>query len=129
MNNLYIIISTSLTALGLLISTITFISKATKNAKGKKKVEQLIAIGDAVVPYIQKAEEYIHFTGAEKKEYVLTKANQFAIDNKIPFNTENVSNKVEELVALTKAVNCKGLSNSNNNINNINNNSNIWGGY
>ena len=41
----------------------------------------------------------------EKKEYVMTKANQFALDNGIKFNEEFISNKIEDLLSLTNQVN------------------------
>jgi len=105
MQHLYIILSTSATTLGLLITTATFLSKAVKNGKAKRAAERILLVTESLMPYIQRAEEFINFSGKEKKEYVLTKANQFAIERKIPFNFEAVSNKIEELVALTKNVN------------------------
>ena len=57
------------------------------------------------LPYIQQAESFVHYSGAEKKEYVMTKANQYAIDNGIEFDQDMVSKKIEELVTLTKEVN------------------------
>lgn len=54
---------------------------------------------------ITTAETMKNFTGEEKKEYVITKANQFAISKGIKFDTEKVSNLIEELVTLTKQVN------------------------
>ena len=37
----------------------------------------------------------------------MTKANQFAIDNKFKFDAEAVGQKVEELVSMTKQVNMR----------------------
>ena len=45
--------------------------------------------------------------GEEKKEYVMTKANRYAIENGIAFDETAVSDKVEELIALSKEVNAK----------------------
>ena len=105
MENLQIILSIAGTAVGLLITTITFFAKFITNAKAKKLAENIIKIGDAMVPYIEQAEAFAHYDGVEKKEYVMTKANQFAIENGIAFNTVDVSKKIEELVTLTKQVN------------------------
>ena len=107
MENLEIIISVAGAALGLLVTTVTFLSKFIKNAKGKKVAENIIKIGNAMIPYIQEAETFLNYSGEEKKQYVMTKANQFAIDNNIPFDAEAVSDKIEELIGLTKQVNVK----------------------
>ena len=103
--NLEIILSIAGTALGLLITTVTFLSKFLKSAKAKKIAENVIKISEAMIPYIEQAETFVNYSGAEKKEYVLTKANRFAIDNGIKFDAEAVSEKIEELVELTKKVN------------------------
>lgn len=105
MENLEIIISIASAALGLLITTITFISKFVTNAKAKKAMENIVKIGNAVIPYIEEAETFVHYSGAEKKQFVMTKANKFAIENNIKFDEQAVSEKIEELVALTKQVN------------------------
>ena len=105
MKNIEIIISISGTALGFLITALTFIAKFIKSAKAKKAAENLIKIGSAVIPYIEQAEKYANYSGTEKKEYVLTKANQFAINQGIAFDAVSVGNKIEELVRLTKQVN------------------------
>ena len=110
MNNLHLIISTSATALGLAITTATFLAKALKSAKAKKRAERLLMVSDALLPYIEKAEGFVNFSGEEKREYVLTKANQFFIDKGIKFDEVLCSQKIEELVGLTRVVNCnKGI--------------------
>lgn len=60
---------------------------------------------DFIRTCIQDAEKMTHFTGAEKKEYVITKANQFAIEKGIKFDAQKVGELIEELVKLTKKVN------------------------
>ena len=105
MKELEIIISLAGTAIGLLVTAATFLVKFIKNAKAKRIAEQTIKIGNAVLPYIKQAEGFTHYNGAEKKEYVLTKANQFAIEQGIAFDAALVGGKIEELVKLTKEVN------------------------
>ena len=107
MENLEIILSAAGTALGLFVTTVTFLAKFIKNAKGKKVAENIVKIGNAMIPYIQEAETFLNYSGEEKKQYVMTKANQFAIDNNIPFDAEAVSDKIEELIGLTNQVNVK----------------------
>lgn len=105
MENLEIILSVAGTALGLLVTTVTFLSQFIKNAKAKKAAENVVKICNVVIPYIQEAEAFVNYSGEEKKQYVMTKANRFAIENKIPFDEAAVSERVEEMVALTKQVN------------------------
>lgn len=105
MENLQTVFSLITTALGLFVTTLTFLIKFIKNAKARRLAEQMISIANAVVPYIEQAELFTHYTGAEKKEFVITKANQFAIENGIEFDAEKVSEKIEELIKLTKSVN------------------------
>ena len=59
------------------------------------------------MPFIREAEKFTAYSGAEKKAFVMTKANQFALKNNLAFYEEQVSEKVEELVTLTKQVNIK----------------------
>ncbi len=105
MEKLEIILSLAGTAIGFLATAVTFILKFIKNEKARKAAEQTIQIGNAVLPYIKQAETFAHYSGAEKKEFVMTKANQFAIARKIAFHPEAVGEKIEELVKLTKEVN------------------------
>ena len=107
MENLSLILSTIATAVGFLVTTLTFLLKFIKNAKAKKIAENVITIGNAIIPYIEQAESFINYSGAEKKEFVMTKANQFAINNGIEFNAGLVSAKIEELVKLSKEVNSR----------------------
>jgi len=107
MENLSLILSTIATAVGFLVTTLTFLLKFIKNAKAKKIAENVITIGNAIIPYIEQAESFINYSGAEKKEFVMTKANQFAINNGIDFDAGLVSAKIEELVKLSKEVNSR----------------------
>jgi len=105
MEKLEVILSLAGTALGFLVTAATFIAKFTKSAKAKRIAEQTIKIGDAVLPYIKQAESFLHYSGPEKKEFVMTKANQYAIEQGISFNAMLAGEKIEELVKLTKEVN------------------------
>lgn len=89
----------SIVAILVAIATaITSVVVAIKNKQWNK-------LKDFVQDCIKTAETLSHYTGAEKKEYVMTKANQFAITKSIKFNADKVSSLVEDLVALTKQVN------------------------
>ena len=105
MKNLEVILSISATCVGLLVTLATVVLKFVKSAKARRIAEGVIKVGNAVLPYVNLAETFVNYSGQEKKEYVLTKANQFAIENGIEFDGEQVSARVEELVSLTKTVN------------------------
>lgn len=107
MENTEIIISIASTALGLLITTITFLGKFVTNAKAKKTMEDIVKIGNAMIPYIEEAETFAHYSGAEKKAYVMTKIRQYALGSDIKIDEEQVSKAVEELVELSKEVNAR----------------------
>ena len=113
MENLELILSLAGTGVGLLITLLTFIVKYCRSSKARKMAEQAIEVANAVLPYIEQAEKFVNFSGEEKKEYVMTKANQYAIQNNIKFDSAAVSQKVEELITLTKQVNVKSRHNCN----------------
>ena len=106
MENLEIYLSLGGTIIGLIITVLTFFIKSGKNARARRSAEQAICLGNAILPLILEVEKFSAFSGVEKKAYVMTHAQQFALDNKIAFIKENVEAKIEELVALTRQVNC-----------------------
>lgn len=91
--------------LGIFVTAATFLIPYIKNAKAKKILETAVKVAEAVQPYIIEAEKFANYSGEEKKAYVMTKANQYAIEHKLNFNAEEVSKQVESLVNLTKQVN------------------------
>lgn len=105
MENIELIFSLIGTCIGLIITLATIIGKYVSNKKTKRLAEQTIEICNAILPYIEQAESYIAYSGQEKKEYVMTKANQYAIEKGIAFDESAISEKVEELLELTKTVN------------------------
>ncbi len=91
--------------LGLLATFTGFLIPLVKNVKAKNKLVAINKLTSTLQTLIIEAEEFTNFTGTEKKEYVMTKANRYAIKNRIPFDEQLVSDKVEDLVALSKEVN------------------------
>lgn len=83
-----------------LISLGSTIVLAIKNKQWKK-------ICDFIKDGVKEAEKFTHYTGEEKKAYVMTLANQYAIKKGIKFNTTKVSNFIEEVVKLSKEVNAR----------------------
>jgi hypothetical protein len=105
MENLEIIISLAGTAISLFIASVTFIVKLIQGYIAKKKLKNNYVLLDAIAPLMEIAEEFTNYSGEEKKEYVMTKANQFAIENGIEFDQKAVSEKIEEMIKLSKTVN------------------------
>ena len=106
MENLEIILSLAGTVLGLVVTALTFIVKSVRNAKAKKLAEQTIKISNELSVYICEAEKKA-FTGTNKKAFVMAKIYKFAEANHFAFDKEQISEKVEELITLTKKVNRK----------------------
>jgi hypothetical protein len=124
MKELEIYLSLSITILGLLISTVTFLSKFIKSAKAKKYALGIIKISEEVIPFIKEAEKFIHYSGVEKKAYVMMKAIQVVINNKLKLSEALLSDTIDELVDFTKHVNNKNINNSPNQLENNKNYSN-----
>lgn len=93
--------------LSLITSCVVFIVKMIQAIKTRKEQKDQIDLLDAVAPIMEIAETFSHYTGEEKKEYVLTKINQFAVENNIDFDKDVVISKIEELITLSKKVNSK----------------------
>lgn len=100
------------TALGIIITVLGFSIRLIKNEKARKIAEKAKKIADDALKMtnflkngIVEAEKFTHYTGEEKKNYVLTITNQFAIQNNIDFDKEEVGKQIDELVALTRQVN------------------------
>lgn len=93
------------TALPLLAALLTFLIKFVKNEKAKKFLVETLKITTILQPLIVKAEEFIDYTGAEKKEFVLNNLTKFAAENNIAIDVERVSMLIDELVKTTKKVN------------------------
>lgn len=103
--NLKEIISLIVAIITLSSFLITFIAKNSKNIKVRRFAENLNVITKEVNKYVILAEDFINYTGKDKKEWVITKVNQFAIENGINFDVEVVGDLIEQAVALSKRVN------------------------
>ena len=107
MENLEIILSLAGTALSLFVASIIFISKMINGMVSKKRLRNSYILLDAVAPLMEIAETFDSYSGEEKKEYVLTKVNQFAIENNIKFDAKQIAAEIERLINLSKQVNSK----------------------
>ena len=105
MQNLEFIISLAATAICFLATAITFITRFVKAIKEKRTAQSTLRLCNALAPLITEAEKFTNYNGQEKKEFVLTRANQFALQNRIKFDTTWTSQKIDEIVHLTRQVN------------------------
>ena len=105
MENIQLILSLAGTALSLLVACVTFVIKLAGSIRRRVREEGATALMNAVAPIVEIAEGFGNYGGAEKKEYVLTKVNQYAIENSIEFDAQSVSDKIEQLVELSRQVN------------------------
>lgn len=105
MEHLEWILSIAGTVLSLVILCVSFLIKLLQSIRARKREQGQTTLLDAVAPIVEIAEAFEGYSGEEKKEYVITKVNQFAIENGIEFNLEVVSKKIEELIELSKKVN------------------------
>jgi hypothetical protein len=109
-----VIFSMVCTGLGFIITILTFIIKLSKNTKVRQNAEKLLLVTNQISTFVREAEAFVNYTGVEKKNYVLTKMNQFSIDNNIKYDQEYVSNKIEDIIDTTKIVNNSANSKSQN---------------
>ena len=105
MENIQLILSLAGTTLSLLVACVTFVIKLAGSIRRRVREEGAAVLMNAVAPIVEIAEGFRNYSGAEKKEYVLTKVNQFAIENSIEFDAQSVSDKIEQLVELSRQVN------------------------
>ncbi len=108
--NAHLYLSILAPMLTLFCTTVVFLQKFVKNKKLKRVLEKTEQITREIIPCITEAEKFVNYSGSEKKEYVMTKINQYALENHIKFNQEEISKRIEELVSLTKEVNVKDIS-------------------
>lgn len=107
MNSAEVILSLAGTAASLLITCVIFVIKLAKAVKDKRNIVNRTVLDEAVAPLIEVAEKFCNYSGEEKKQFVLTKINQFAIENNLKFDVDEMSRKIERLIELSRQVNEK----------------------
>jgi len=100
-------LSSLVAIIGLIGTTVTFLLKFVRNAKAKKALEKVKSITEIVTPYIEQAETFLNFKGAEKKAYVLNLSCQSAQDQKLPFDVAIAEKVIDEIVAQSKRINAR----------------------
>ena len=93
--------------IGLLISTILFFIKAIKENKSKRSAQTELSIGDELLALMEEAEKFTNYSGEEKKAYVITRVKEQLSSKKIRFDSNKISEKIEELIQLSKGVNSR----------------------
>lgn len=104
MENLEIILSLAGTALSLFAACVAFAVRLYKRIKESIKEKGETAVLDAVLPLVEIAET-LGGSGEDKKSFVLSKLGEYAENNDIEFDAGGVSDKIEQLIELTKQVN------------------------
>lgn len=66
---------------------------------------------NVIMSIMEGVEQFKNFTSEEKKEYVLTKFNQYCIDNGLEYNKALTDENVERLISFSKEVNAKSTTN------------------
>ena len=90
-------------AVALAISNVVSFFKTGKWKKMFKKENAKLSTLD-----VQEVEQYKDFSSEEKKQFVITKFNQFCIDNGYEFIADLTDDNVEKLIEFSKVVNSDG---------------------
>lgn len=77
-------------------------NNAEKAVKALSAMELLVS---SIQPLVIKAEQFSNFSGAEKKQWVMTQLRLLALEKSLIIDEEAVSEKVEEIVSTTNKVN------------------------
>ena len=91
--------------ISLIIGIVILIQKLAKALKSKNKLNNIISLEAIAIELVSEAENFLNFSGAEKKEWVKTKVNQYAIDNGFKYNDETTDSIIEGFIDLSKKVN------------------------
>ena len=105
LENIQLFLQILYVALGITITAITFVIPWIKNRKAKKILQTTVDIASQLRPFIIEAEKFTNYTGEEKLNYVMTRANQYAIANSLKFDAEATKKEIEDLIELSKKVN------------------------
>ena len=90
------------------IVSIILAKLSSKNKKWAKRAEQYNMIQKEILSYIPLAEQFINYEGKDKKEWVLTKVNQFCLNNGIAYDDIKATELLEHAIKLTRDVNKRG---------------------
>ena len=93
--------------ISLIVGIVVLVQKLVKALRSKSNLNNLICLEKVTLEFVIEAEFFSNYSGIEKREWVKTKVNQFAINNKIIYDEETIDGLIENLVGLSKKVNNK----------------------
>src|SRR5690554_5759176 len=91
--------------ISLVIGIVVLIRKLINALKLKSRLKNQISLDAVTLALVSEAEKFSSYSGEEKKEWVKTKVNQYAIINNIVFDEGVVDGVIENLIDLSKKVN------------------------
>lgn len=102
------IVGLAATALGWLASKLNDGRLKRGLIKAKVAAEGALRVEGEVKILVEMAENFLGYSGAEKKQFVKTHIHQFCIDNNYPYVDSVVDAAIEACVQLSKKVNARG---------------------
>lgn len=94
-------------AISLLAAAVGMFAKMTGSIKAARFEKALNQVSEYAQDAVETAEEFENYSGAEKKQYALTKINQLCIENGINFDVVHASDLIEKYVQLSQKVNAR----------------------
>lgn len=91
--------------ISLIIGIFVLFKKLVNALKSKTRLKNQISLDAITLALISEAEKFTSYSGVEKKEWVKTKVNQYAITNNIIYDEGVVDGVIENLIDLSKKVN------------------------
>lgn len=106
------IASLVLMILVIVLSIVTAFMKKSKNSKIREVASKLevatsnvITVKSVILDFMKQAEEFINYTGSDKKSWVITKTKEFCIKNSVKYDDELIESTIETLIDFSKKVN------------------------
>lgn len=93
--------------LSMIAFVLTLILKHTKSKKLKRALKNITLIEQVLREAMYQAEVLKNFTGSERREYVMTKVNQYCIAHHIEYQEEEILQAIEDNITLSKRINQK----------------------
>lgn len=109
---IYKIASLVFSVLTIILGIVTVILKKSKSKKVQEiasKLEQatsnVITVKNIILDFMKQAEQFINYTGSDKKSWVITKTKEYCIKNKITYDDSLIESTIESLIEFSKSVN------------------------
>lgn len=91
--------------LSLIASTVLLICRNSKNKRGEKAAKTALSIIDFAQKAVVAAEQFLNFSGPEKKAFAVTQIKEWCIDSKLNYSGEQISDAIEKVIEISKNVN------------------------